>query len=389
MSKTVVILGASFAGIPIAHHLLAHTAPLVPDLKVILVSPNTHLLWAHATVRAIVPGKIGEEKVFLPIAPAFEKYPSDKFELVLGTAEVLDPQAKSVLIKTNGDEKKRVIDYHTLVIATGSSAQEGMPFKTIRSTERTRDELHAWQQKIEAAKSIVVAGAGITGVEVAGELAESYGKTKQKTITLVVSGELPLGDEVRKDIRQLVRADLEKLGVRVVVNAKVTKIEGPESGPKTVQLSLPGGKTDTIETDVIIPTYGLVPNSSFIPEAMKDQRGFVKQTNHLRAEGHDDIFVIGDVGNLETPQSLHTENQLMHIVKNLQAHLRGENVTEYKFSTDPFFSLSIGPGGGTGQIKGWRVPSFLVKMLKAKTLGTQNGADYVAGKRTIMSSKWA
>lgn len=37
MAKTVVILGASFAGIPIAHHLLTHTAPLIPDLKVILV----------------------------------------------------------------------------------------------------------------------------------------------------------------------------------------------------------------------------------------------------------------------------------------------------------------------------------------------------------------
>lgn len=42
MAKTLVILGAGIAGLPIAHHVLKHTAPQVKGgLKVILVSPNT------------------------------------------------------------------------------------------------------------------------------------------------------------------------------------------------------------------------------------------------------------------------------------------------------------------------------------------------------------
>lgn len=43
MVKTVVVLGAGWAGLPLAHKLLKYTVPKVRDkLKVVLVSPNTH-----------------------------------------------------------------------------------------------------------------------------------------------------------------------------------------------------------------------------------------------------------------------------------------------------------------------------------------------------------
>lgn len=41
MGKTLVILGAGVAGLPIAHFALKHTVPQVKGLKVILVTPNT------------------------------------------------------------------------------------------------------------------------------------------------------------------------------------------------------------------------------------------------------------------------------------------------------------------------------------------------------------
>lgn len=388
MAKTVVILGASLAGIPIAHYLLAHTSSVVPDLKVILVSPNTHMFWAFASVRGILPGGLEEDKLMLPIAPAFKKYPSDKFELVLGKAEQLDPSSNSVTVQTN-QGAIRQIQYHTLVIATGTSAREQMPFKTVNTTEQTRDVLHDWQQRIKSAKSVVVGGAGITGIELAGELAEAYAGNGQKKVTLVASSDLPLDATVRKDVRQAAKKTLEKLGAKVVVGAKVTKVEGPDGGPKTVSLSLGQGRDETIEADVYIPTYGLSPNSEFVPTALLDHRRHVKQTGHLRAEGHDNIFVVGDVGSLETPQAIHTENQVLHVVKNLQAYLKGEALAEYTFSTDPLFMASIGKGGGIGQAKGFKLFSFMVKKFKAQTLGTQNFPGIIAGQKTMTKGKWA
>lgn len=388
MGKTVVILGASLAGIPIAHYLLTHTSAVVPDLKVILVSPNTHMYWSFASVRGILPGGLEEDKLMLPIAPAFKKYSSDKFEFVLGKAQDLEPATNSVTVQTN-EGAVRKLDYHTLVIATGTSAREEMPFKTVNTTEQTRDVLHDWQQRIKSAKSVVVAGAGITGVELAGELAEAYAKTGQKKVTLIASSDLPLDAGMRKDVREAAKKTLEKLGAEVKLNAKVTKVEGSESGPKTISLSLGRGRDETIEADVFIPTYGLQPNSEFVPANLLDHRRHVKQTKHLRAEGRDNIFVVGDVGSLETPQGIHTDNQLVHAVKNIQAYLKGEALTEYVFSTDPLFMASIGKGAGVGQAKGFKLFSFMVKKFKAQTLGTQNFPGIIAGQKTMTKGKWA
>lgn len=388
MAKTVVILGASLAGIPIAHYLLSHASAVVPDLKVILVSPNTHMYWAFASVRGILPGGLEEDKLMLPIAPGFNKYAADKFEFVLGKAQDLEPSSNSVTVQTN-DGAVRKLEYHTLVIATGSSAREDMPFKTVNTTEQTKDVLHDWQQRIKSAKSVVVAGAGITGIELAGELAEAYAKTGEKKVTLIASSDLPLDEGLRKDVRQAAKKTLEKLGAQVKLNAKVTRVEGPESGPKTISLSVGRGGEETIEADVFIPTYGLQPNSEFVPANLLDHRRHVKQTKHLRAEGRDNIFVVGDVGSLETPQGIHTENQMLHAVKNIQAYLKGEALTEYVFSTDPLFMASIGKGAGVGQAKGFKLFSFMVKKFKAQTLGTQNFPGVVAGQKTMTKGKWA
>lgn len=42
MGKTVVILGASYGGLQVAHKLLKYTLPQEKDLKVVLVSKVRH-----------------------------------------------------------------------------------------------------------------------------------------------------------------------------------------------------------------------------------------------------------------------------------------------------------------------------------------------------------
>jgi hypothetical protein len=62
-TNTVVILGGSYVGLAIAHSLLKHTLPNAKGLKVVVVSPNTHMYWNLASVRAIIPGQMADEKV--------------------------------------------------------------------------------------------------------------------------------------------------------------------------------------------------------------------------------------------------------------------------------------------------------------------------------------
>jgi hypothetical protein len=54
-----------------------------------------------------------------------------------------------------------------------------MPFKTLGSTGSTKAALHELRERVGKAKFIVVAGPGVTGIEIAGELGTTYGKEKE------------------------------------------------------------------------------------------------------------------------------------------------------------------------------------------------------------------
>jgi apoptosis-inducing factor 2 len=183
--KTIIILGGSFAGVSIAHRILKQSTKSGSSVKVVLVSPNTHVYWSVAAPRALIPGQFASEKLFKSITEGFKQYSSNQFEFVLGFAQSLDPAARKVGVST-GSEEQKTLDYDFLIIATGSRNKEGnvgatIPFKGLDSTEATKTALESIQGAVERSKTIVISGAGPTGVETAGELAFEYG-TKKKII---------------------------------------------------------------------------------------------------------------------------------------------------------------------------------------------------------------
>lgn len=183
MAITVVILGAGWAGLPLAHKVLKYTLPKARDgLKVFLVSPNSHFYWNVAAVRGIISGAIPDEQLFLPIELGFAQYSRENFELVLGKAQGIDIDNNTVEVARN-DGTDFSLRYDQLVLATGSRIRNDLPFKPLGSHEETLTALHSLQAQIKAAKSIVIAGAGPTGVETAGELAAAY---SGKDITLII-----------------------------------------------------------------------------------------------------------------------------------------------------------------------------------------------------------
>ncbi|KAH8887453.1 putative FAD binding protein [Thozetella sp. PMI_491] len=387
MAKTIVVLGANFSGLPVAHYLLSRTSQKVKDLKVIVVSPSTHFYWHLATVRAILPDMLPDDKIFLPIAPTFAKYRSEQYELVLGKAKKLDPNNNSVEVATNEGEH-RTIKYDAVIIATGSTFKEGMPFKMLSSMEETKARLHEYRKRVASAKSIVVAGAGFTGVELAGELGTEHGSKKQ--ITLIMDKDLPLLEKYKTDVREVARKDLQKLNVKLVTNARVTAVSptAPD-GPVTLELTKNGGKKETLEADLYLPTFGVSPNTQYLPDSMLDANGYVNQTKELRALGYDNIFVVGDAGNLEAPQGVVADKQAIHLVKILGAYLTGEAIPEYQVDPKIMFGLSLGKSKGTGQMGNWRPWGFLIAYMKSRYLGTDYAPAFVAGTRTITARSWA
>ncbi|KAF8848095.1 FAD/NAD(P)-binding domain-containing protein [Acephala macrosclerotiorum] len=360
--KTVVILGGSYAGITTAHKLLKASAS-TGDVKVILVSPNTHLYWSLATVRAIIPGQFADEKLLQPIAPGFKQYRADQFEFIVATAEGLDLAGKKVTISSKTGTN--ILPYDILVLATGSSTKSEAPWKAQPTYEATRDQLHDYQSRVKKANSIVVVGGGATGVETSGELGFEYGKTKK--ITLIASGSHILEGtpaSVTKTATKLLRGlNVElKLSTKVVGDAKM-----PDG---RTELTLSSG--EKVVTDLYLPTVGLTPNSSYIPADLLNGNGFVIVDEYLRVKGHPDVWAVGDVSAVQRPQLVNAMKQVAHAAKNIGLAIKGQNLVVYKTGGGDMLAVPVGRKSGTGHMGNWKLPGFMINMVKGKTLFTEN-----------------
>ncbi|KAK1599680.1 uncharacterized protein LY79DRAFT_575329 [Colletotrichum navitas] len=383
---TFVVLGAGMAGLPIAHHVLKHTAPLVKDLKVILVTPNSEHYWKFASVRGVVPGQFGDDVLFQPIAPGFAQYPKESYELVFGKAETLSADKNTVVVVTN-DGARRTIAYDAIVVATGTRAKEDMPWKDLDTTEETKQALSSVRQQLADAKTIVVAGGGITGAETIGEIGFEYNGKKE--VYFVFHDDLPLADPFTESVRKSVLNELRRMNVKTIPNTKVTSVSTGSDGRKTLQLTDKSGQTTTLETDAYVPTVGSIPNTSFLPASMLDAQGYVNQDASLRVPGHDNVFVVGDVGNLEAGYGRIADLQTQHAVKSIQAQLTGApRPADYVADTKVLAGITLGRSRATGQMGTWKLPSLAIWLFKGRYIGTDYSKDFVAGKRTLTVKNW-
>ncbi|EMT66633.1 Apoptosis-inducing factor 2 [Fusarium odoratissimum] len=367
--KHIVTIGGSFASVRTAHKFLQGMQNKnAGSYKVTMISRDSHFFWNLAMPRAIIPGTIPDDNLFQAIAPGFTKY-GDKFELIVGTATGIDINNKQVKVYKAGQET--FISYDYLLIGTGSSTKAESPFKSRGSTDATRDYVHAYQKGVGEAHSIIVAGAGPTGVEVAGELADYYGNKKDITLVSKTSHHLvkiwinagPTVLDNRPDsVSKSAHSQLEKLGVKIRLNTKVNESITLPNGKQEVTFS----SGEKVVTDLVIPTFGVVPNSSFVPPDLLDAHGYIKVDQYLAIEGRQDVFAIGDVSNVEAPQFWFVNTQAGHMAKNLVHIMIGKPMIPYKASTTAMGGMQIGKSG-VGHYGNWRIPGFMVHAIR-KTL---------------------
>ncbi len=387
MVKTVVILGAGWAGLPLAHKLLKYTLPKTKDgLRVFLVSPNSHFYWNVAAVRGVIPGAIPDDQLFLPIEPAFAQYSADSFEFVLGKAQYLDYEKDTIEVARN-DGTQCSLSYDQVVIATGSHICSKLPFKPVGTHEETLTALHSLQKQIGVARSIVVAGGGPTGVETAGELAAAYGS--EKDITLIVGGDHVLqASHVLPSVSQVVERDLQKLGVKIIRNTHVkeTQMDNAENEKDAAiaqKTSLTLSDSSTLSADLYLPLFGVQVNTGFVPPSLLDSAGNLALDKTMGVTGTKNVWGIGDVGNLEAKQLTVTDAQIIHLSSALHSVLTGETkqvVKEYKPSSKKMIFITMGKKYATGQIGEWRLWGWITAYVKGRMLFVDTAKGYVGGK---------
>lgn len=392
-SKNVVILGASFSGLPLTHYLIKH---FPEEYTVTLVSPSTHFYWNVAAPRAIVdPELIGKNKddLFIPILSSFEKYPSGRFTFIQGKAVSTSPQANTVTIRTVSDDKSQGakdinLEYCHLIVATGSSTAGGdWAFKAAGQGTHvsTRAAIAATRDQIAAADRIVVSGAGATGCEVVGEIASKYHKSG-KHITLLNSdtGLLPIA---RADVGKTAEGHLLKMGANIRHNVKVAS--ETKKGNVT-ELVLSTG--ETIEADLHIATWGLIPNSSFMPKETLDQAGWIITDKYLRTSTYHNIWALGDVTHWGNRSVSVIEPQHVALTANILAAVDGKSEAafkEYNHKNDLIMVVPLGPwfAKATGIAWGWKMWGVLGWALKGRTYMIEAARPIAEGKSTAGRTK--
>ncbi|KAG6002458.1 hypothetical protein E4U43_001117 [Claviceps pusilla] len=361
-TTNIVIVGGSFAAVGTAHRIFQKAAKTsnIQPFKVTLVSRDSHFYWNLAATRATVQGKIPDDQIFRSIPEGFAKY-GEKFEFVLGSATGVDAEAKSLKVSVAAadaaDSQEKTVAYDVLILATGTHTRSDTPFKSKGSTEVTKEQLHQLQARVKDAKTIVVAGAGPTGVELAGELADAYGSSKKIILT---SGSATVLNGLPSRMANNATKYLGILGVEVRTNARVESAN-----------ELPDGKTELVlasgeklTTDVYIPTHGVVPNSTYLSKDLLNEQGFIKVNETLGVKGVKDVYAIGEVSDCEPINAISLDAQGKHMANNAVLIVAGKQPVPYKKNSVKMIGVCVSKNYATGHFNGIPLPGFLLIRLR-------------------------
>ncbi|KAI4206055.1 MAG: hypothetical protein LQ348_001112 [Seirophora lacunosa] len=383
----IVVIGASYAGLGTAHYLLRHTIPALEKAntptkyRLTLISAVTHFYHKVAAPRLLASADlIPLSKAFLPIKDGFKDYDQEHFELVIGTATTLDEARKTITVEdTYGSASSRTLTYDTVVVATGSSSESRL-WSIPGSHETTIAALKEMQSALPKAKTVLIAGGGPAGTETAGEIASLF---PQIDITLL-SGADRLLTRLRPALGAAAESQASALGVKVVHNLKVTSTT--KTGSQTT-VSLSNGTSRTV--DIYIDATGIRPNSAFLPKTWLTEKGYVitKDTTSLRGPA-DGVYAIGDVAGYSLGGALDIIDAVRPLCSTMFADLAGPNAggvkpQPFKQTVTETQLVPVGPKGGVGSVFGWRVPSFVIWMLKSRNYmigmvpGTVVGDNFV------------
>lgn len=301
----IVIIGGGFAGIALAKKLRNKNVQVV-----LLDKHNYHTF--QPLLYQVATGGLEAGSIAYPIRKVIQEY--NDFYFRLTSVKEIDTVNQKVIAEI-GD-----LHYDYLVIATGSKTnyfgnkeieRNVMSMKTIPQSLNIRSLiLENFEQAVltrdqpekDALINFVLVGAGPTGVELAGALAEMKKAILQKDypdldiakmeINLVQGGDRILNTMSEKSSAEAEKF-LENLGVKIWKNIRVTNYDG-----RTITTN----SNLTFETATVIWTAG-VKGAAI---AGLDASSLVKNEERIRVNhfnqvvGYDNIFAIGDIATMET-----------------------------------------------------------------------------------------
>ncbi|MEC4051739.1 NAD(P)/FAD-dependent oxidoreductase [Myroides odoratimimus] len=303
----VVIIGGGFGGLALAKKLKNK------NFQVVLLDKHNYHTF-QPLLYQVATGGLESGSIAYPIRKVVQNYEEIYFRLA--NVQRIDTENKKVVADIG------TIFYDYVVIATGSKTnffgnenitKNSMAMKTIPESldirslvlENFEEALQTTDdQEQKALMNFVIVGAGPTGVELAGALAEMKKHVLPKDYPdldfnkmeiNVIQGANKVLDAMSEKSSRKAQEFLENLGVKVYLGEIVTDYKGKKVYTKS-------GKEFTAET--VIWTAGVMGATVDGFDATVIQRGNrIKVNEYNQVEGFTDIFAIGDVATMMTDKT--------------------------------------------------------------------------------------
>jgi NADH:ubiquinone reductase (H+-translocating) len=307
----VVIIGCGFAG------LFAAKALRRADVEVVVVDRTNHHLF-QPLLYQVATGVLSEGDIAPPIRDVLRNQRNTR--VVLGEVADIDVDARELTIDTL--DESNTLFYDSLIVATGASqsyfghdeyAAHAPGMKTIDDALELRGRIFgafeiAELETDDAARdpwlTFAIIGAGPTGVELAGQIAELSRRALRKNFRrfdpesahiLLIDGVDTVLPPYSERLRRHAARDLERLGVELRLDARVVGVD--ETG---LDIAGSDGETGRIEARTKIWAAGVQasPLGRLLAEragATIDRAGRVEVKPDCSLSGQPEIFVVGDL----------------------------------------------------------------------------------------------
>ncbi len=303
----VVILGGGFGGLVAAQKL--KRAPVEVTL---IDRRNFHLF--QPLLYQVATGSLSPGEIAAPLRGVLSYQKNTR--VLLGEAADVDPEAKRVILRDGA-----AFEYDSLIVATGSqtsyygneSWREWAPsLKSVEEATAIRHKiLYAFEcaeraatpEEARAWLTFVIVGAGATGLELSGALAEIARETlrhdfrkinpREARIILMEGAPRVLG-AFPEDLSAKAEKLVTRLGVEVLKGVMVTNIDAHGVTFKR------GDATESLAAKTVLWAGGVTstPFGAKLAERTKaqtDRSGRIKVNRDLTIPNYPDIFIIGDL----------------------------------------------------------------------------------------------
>ncbi|TXS49866.1 NAD(P)/FAD-dependent oxidoreductase [Streptomyces sp. t39] len=277
MQHRIVVLGAGYTGAIAAGRLARRLHR--EDVTITLVNPEPDFV-ERVRLHQLAAGQD------LRPRPFGEMLAGTDVRLRLARTTAVDVDRRTVTVAAADGTGHEELAYDTLVYALGSGWNDGgVPGTAEHAHElssrpgalRLRDRLAA----LEAGRSVVVVGGGLTGLEAATEIAET-----RPDLDVALAAHGGLGDWLSQKGRAHLRKVVDGLGITVHEHTAIGAVEA--DGVRTAD-----GRTVPADVTVWTAGFAVHPIARATTLELTDS-GRIVVDDTMRSVSHPDVYAVGD-----------------------------------------------------------------------------------------------